>query len=81
MSTEYGLFSDEGIVEGGFYSVAEAQAAIAERYDADDGLEVEEVCPEHPDHPRCGCEKCDAEEVAEDEYAAVDEAEDEESDE
>jgi hypothetical protein len=66
--TEYGLFSDEGMVEGQFYTPEEARAAITDRYDADDGLEIEEICPDHPGQPRCGCEECDSEEQAEEFY-------------
>lgn len=79
MATEYGLFSDEGLVESGFYSIEEASQARKERYAEDDGLDIEEVCPEHPEHARYGCEECDAEELADEEYAALeDEVEDEE---
>jgi hypothetical protein len=74
MSEEYGLFSNEGIVEGGFYSPEEAIQAREQRYDPEDDLEVEEVCPEHPDQPRLGCE-----ERAEAFYADLDEEEEEEA--
>jgi hypothetical protein len=63
--TEYGLFNDEGMVEGQFYSVQEAEAAIANRYDPEDELSIEEVCEEHPEHAKCGCEECEAEEMEE----------------
>ncbi len=81
MTTEYGLFSDEGLVEDGFYSPEEARKAITERYNEDDGLEIEEICPEHAEHPRNGCEECDAEEMADELYAALDDEEDDEDDE
>jgi len=61
MATEYALFNDEGMVEGGFYSVEEATAAIADRYSEDDELTVEEVCHDHPEQPKCGCVLCDDE--------------------
>ncbi len=51
---EYGLFNDESAdytadeaVEAGFYSVADAQAAIRDDYGADDGLEIHLI--EEPD--------------------------------
>lgn len=69
--TEYGLFNDEGLVEAGFYSVEEAKAAITDRYDAGDELEIEEVCPYHQEHARCGCEECDNEERADEEWADI----------
>jgi len=72
MTAEYGLFSDEGLVEGGFFSPEEANLAL-ERYSAEDGLEVEEVCPEHPEQPRRWCEECDSEETDEEEEEEGDE--------
>lgn len=80
MATEYGLFNDEGCVEAGFYSAEEARAAITNDYDADDGLEIEEICPDHEGQPRCGCEICDSEELADEEWAAVEEADEDEPD-
>lgn len=80
MSTEFGLFNDEGCVEAGFYSAEEARQAMETRYTGDDELEVEEICPDHPEQPRCGCEECDAEELAEEEYAALEEADEEDED-
>jgi hypothetical protein len=56
--TEYGLFNDEGLVEGGFYSVDTAEAAILDRYDSEDELEVKEVCGDHEGQPYDGCEEC-----------------------
>ena len=71
MSTEWGLFSDEGLIEGDYYSKEDAEIA-ATYYDPDDNIEVLEVCSEHPDQPRIYCEECDAEE----EQDELDEAED-----
>lgn len=62
MTAEYGLFNDEGLMEGQFYSVAEAQAAVADRYSAEDDLAVHEVCPDHEGQARDTCEECFAEE-------------------
>jgi hypothetical protein len=78
MATEYGLFSDEGLVESGFYSAEEAREAARERYSEEDGLEIEEVCPDHPEQPHYGCEDCDSEEMADQEEADLDEKEEEE---
>ncbi|MBY0525567.1 MAG: hypothetical protein K2R98_19335 [Gemmataceae bacterium] len=61
MTIEYGLFSDEGLIEGNFYSLEEATEALA-KSDPDDELQVFEICPEHPDQTRNHCEECDAEE-------------------
>lgn len=60
---EYGLFNDEGLMEGQFYGPEEARAAIADRYTEEDELEVHEVCPEHEGERRDVCEDCFAEEV------------------
>lgn len=56
---EYGLFNDEGMVEGGFRSLEEAREAIWDRYDEDDELSVLEVCPDHEEQPKYGCEECE----------------------
>lgn len=56
---EYGLFNDEGMVEGGFRSLEEAREAIWDRYDEDDELSVLEVCPDHEEQPMYGCEECE----------------------
>lgn len=73
--TEYGIFNDEGFIEGDFYSREAAEAAVAARY-SDDDCSVHEVCPEHRDQPRDGCEECAAAEGDEDEDE-TDESEDE----
>ena len=64
---EYGLFSDEGCVEDGFYSMSSALTAIMERYSFEDELEVEEICPDHEQQPYGGCEECQQEEDEENE--------------
>ncbi len=58
---EYGLFSDEGLVEGGFYSSEEADAAIEDRYSLEDELDVAPICASHRDYRKSHCEKCDSE--------------------
>jgi hypothetical protein len=60
--TEYGLFSEEGLVEGMFYSPEEATKARDEKYDSEDGLKIKEICPKHLRHPLYWCEECDREE-------------------
>lgn len=72
---EFGLFSDEGIIEGGFSSKEEAEEAIKKRYSEEDELKIFECCPEHPDFSRICCEECDAEEEQEE----IDEAEDDDA--
>lgn len=56
MATEYGIFNDESpdytaaeAVEAGFYSVGEAEKALAERYSPEDDLHVHPVEEPEPD--------------------------------
>lgn len=56
---EYGIFNDEGKIEGDYYSREEAEAACA-RYPEEEGAVVQECCPEHPEHARESCEECNA---------------------
>ena len=61
-AVELGLFSDEGLIEGQLYSVAEAQKAIDDRYQPEDKLEILAICPEHCEEPDISCGECLAEE-------------------
>lgn len=54
--TEYGIFTDEGVVARDFYSKEEA-AEFACAHGWED-VTVEEVCPDHPEHARVTCEDC-----------------------
>jgi len=58
MSDEFGIFNDEGCVEGGFYSRDEAEAARTVRYAEDDDCHVSRCCPEHPEEEAETCENC-----------------------
>jgi hypothetical protein len=62
--TEFGLFNDEGCVEAGFYSQAEAERA---NVNAEDDLSVHEICPDHDYQERDTCEDCFADEEEGDE--------------
>ncbi|MDE2101312.1 MAG: hypothetical protein KGL39_28960 [Patescibacteria group bacterium] len=64
---EYGLFSDEGLVEGDFPTVEEARQVMATFYSPEDNLRVAEVCPDHREEERDGCEKCEEDESEEEE--------------
>lgn len=57
MTIEYGLFNDEGLVEGDFWSEEQAHQARALDYDEDDELEVYEVCAEHREHREGYCDE------------------------
>lgn len=58
----WGIFNDEGQVEGDFASAEAAAAAIAARYLDDDGLHVAPCCHDHPEHAATACEVCDEDE-------------------
>lgn len=62
MSTEFGVFSDEGKIDGGFYSFEEAQNALESLYAEEDDVHVGECCHDHPEHEKDTCELCNAEE-------------------
>lgn len=73
---EYGIFSDEGLVEGALPNEVEAQVALgehradAEKVGADPAvLYASEICPDHEEQPRKNCEEC-FEEVEEAEHDA-----------
>jgi hypothetical protein len=70
---EYGIFNDEGCVEGGFASEAEAKAAIEDRYSDEDDLHVAEACHNHPEHEKESCEDCEADDEDEDDEDDEDE--------
>ena len=59
---EYGIFNDEGCLESDFYSREAAEHALLKYAPDDPHAYVEEVCEEHRDQPRFGCEECNAEE-------------------
>lgn len=61
MGAEWGIFNDEGLVEGGFCAEGAAKTAAATRYDPDDDVHVAEICHDHPEHERASCERCDRE--------------------
>lgn len=73
--THYGLFNDEGLVEGDFASLGEAEAALKSRYTADDDLHVAAQCHEHPEEEADFCASCLDEE---DEIGEEEEEDDEE---
>jgi uncharacterized GH25 family protein len=54
---EYGIFSDEGQIERGMFSLAEAQGRLA-IYPAEDGCWAAECCHDHPENEESNCEEC-----------------------
>lgn len=63
MSTEYGVFADEGCLERQFasYNAADLAAADYRAHGSPDAF-ASELCPDHEDEeqPRDGCEECAA---------------------
>lgn len=61
MSTEYGIFNSEGLVEQDFWSELEALRAKSAHYDEDeaDDMQVYEVCGEHREHIAGECDEGD----------------------
>lgn len=62
--TEYGIFSESagGCVYAPCYSPEEADEErarlVAEDGEEADDLTVHELCPDHEDQPKHGCEEC-----------------------
>lgn len=83
MSAEYGIFSESagGCIYAPCYSPEEANRErdrlIADVGEEADDLTVLELCPEHEEQPKHGCEEC-ADEDAEDETEEDETEEDEE---
>lgn len=76
MTTEYGIFGDEGLVEGDFYSKEEAKKRLEKEY-PDSGLWVDECCIEHREQRKEHCEECQyLDEMEEDEHTVDSETED-----
>ena len=62
---EYGVFEDGACIEVGFHgengkAAAEEHMAslVAAEPDMADAYEVAEICPDHDEQPRNGCEEC-----------------------
>jgi len=62
--TEYGIFNDEGLLEGQFYDIAKAEAKLASDYNEDDAY-VAAVCPYHSGEEAGHCQSCAQEECDE----------------
>lgn len=57
---EFGIFDDSGCVETGFVSLSAAETAIQmEPAFYGDHAHAHELCPDHPEQARAGCEECD----------------------
>jgi len=67
---EFGIFNDEGKIEGDFYSMVEAQARIDADPETYEGCHAAECCHDHPEYEKDDCEDCGEEEAAEEEAEA-----------
>jgi hypothetical protein len=56
--TEFGVFTDEGMVADEFYARETADAWMRANLSPDDGAHVAEICPDHEGHERANCERC-----------------------
>lgn len=56
----FGIFSDEGLLEGDFATAADAHEVAISGY-SEDATHVAECCPDHPEHERETCEPCESE--------------------
>lgn len=62
---EYGVFEDGACIEAGFHGEGgnwEAEGYVAglviENPEMADAYEVAEICPDHDEQPKNGCEEC-----------------------
>jgi len=62
MATEFGIFSDEGKIVGGFFNREEAEAFEHANYSAEDETHVAECCHDHAENEAESCEDCNSNE-------------------
>jgi hypothetical protein len=67
MTTEFGIFSEEGCCENGMFSHEEAEARIKAMGEEAEGCFIAECCEEHREEEREHCRECMAEETEEEE--------------
>jgi len=70
---EFGIFNDEGKIEGGMFSRAEAEARLVAMGEEAEGCHVGECCHDHAEHEREGCEECPADDAEDTEEESDDE--------
>lgn len=58
---QFGIFNDEGMIDGPYDSRVEAQEAARDHH-AEEDYRVLELCPDHEGEPNASCEPCLAEE-------------------
>jgi len=62
MSTEYGIFNEDGCIEDGFFSQGEAEERAVSWRTFGEACTVHQLCPDHPEQPDNACEECGGEE-------------------
>ena len=55
---EYGIFNDEGLIEGGFRSERAAKIVVTQYHRRGEICVVKVVCPDHEEHANESCEPC-----------------------
>ena len=56
---EYGVFNDEGCLDSGYITFAQADAVAADfRRQGDEYAKASEICPDHEEQPAGECEDC-----------------------
>ena len=58
---EYGIFTDEGMIDGPFYSEHEAGQILITYLNSGEMAVVKEICPEHQEQEKNTCEECNSE--------------------
>ena len=56
--TEYGIFNEEGLIEGGFYDKEAALQYVSDICIDEPSAYVEEICVDHPEQPAGSCQDC-----------------------
>ena len=61
MGKEIGIWNDEGMIDSGFYTQADAASALTEwAAKGETGLQALVICPDHDGEPDFCCEECSA---------------------
>lgn len=58
MTTDYGVFNDSGCIDGPMSRAEAETVAAAYRAEGDEYAKAAEICPDHGEQPRDGCEDC-----------------------
>ncbi len=56
--TEFAIFTDDELLEAGFYTREAAEHILATAYTPEDNARVVTLCPKHRDYEANGCAAC-----------------------